>query len=66
MRRMIGFKDRSDFPNELNSWSDSLHPEDKQAALDAFSKNPGNCKVPVPVPLRSKTRPAFASALLAY
>ncbi len=32
-RRMIGYRDRTDFPNVLNSWSDSLHPEDKQAAL---------------------------------
>lgn len=38
-RHLLGYKDESDFPNVLNSWSDSLHPEDKQAALDAFSKH---------------------------
>ncbi|MCR5788560.1 MAG: PAS domain-containing protein [Lachnospiraceae bacterium] len=38
-RRLLGYKDESDFPNVLNSWSDKLHPEDKQAALDAFSKH---------------------------
>lgn len=29
----------NDFPNKLNSWSDKLHPEDKQRTLDAFSKH---------------------------
>ncbi|MBP5298354.1 MAG: PAS domain-containing protein [Lachnospiraceae bacterium] len=38
-RRLLGYRDESDFPNVLNSWSDSLHPEDKQAALDAFSNH---------------------------
>ena len=38
-RRLLGYRDESDFPNVLNSWSDSLHPEDKQAALDAFSRH---------------------------
>lgn len=38
-RHLLGYKDESDFPNVLNSWSDSLHPEDKQAALDAFSNH---------------------------
>ncbi|MCR4643034.1 MAG: PAS domain-containing protein [Lachnospiraceae bacterium] len=38
-RRLLGYRDESDFPNVLNSWSDSLHPEDKQAALNAFSKH---------------------------
>lgn len=36
-RRLLGFRDENDFPNVLNSWSDRLHPEDKQAALDAFN-----------------------------
>ncbi len=38
-RHLLGYRDESDFPNVLNSWSDSLHPEDKQAALDAFSNH---------------------------
>ncbi|MCR5687883.1 MAG: PAS domain-containing protein [Lachnospiraceae bacterium] len=38
-RRLLGYRDENDFPNVLNSWSDSLHPEDKQAALDAFNKH---------------------------
>lgn len=38
-RHLLGYQDERDFPNVLNSWSDSLHPEDKQAALDAFNKH---------------------------
>jgi len=36
-RRMLGFTNESDFPNKLNSWSDRLHPEDKERALNAFA-----------------------------
>jgi PAS domain S-box-containing protein len=38
-RKLLGYKDENDFPNKLNSWSDKLHPEDKQKALDAFSRH---------------------------
>ena len=38
-RRMLGFVNENDFPNRLNSWSDRLHPEDKQRTLDAFSRH---------------------------
>ena len=38
-RHLLGYQDERDFPNVLNSWSDSLHPEDKEAALDAFNKH---------------------------
>ena len=36
-RKTLGFKDENDFPNVMSSWSDRLHPEDKQMALDAFT-----------------------------
>lgn len=36
-RKLLGYNDENDFPNKLNSWSDKLHPEDKQKALEAFS-----------------------------
>ena len=36
-RKLLGYRDESDFPNTLNSWSDKLHPEDKQKALNAFA-----------------------------
>jgi PAS domain S-box-containing protein len=35
-RTMLGFTDENDFPNVLSSWSDRLHPEDKEFALKAF------------------------------
>ena len=37
-RRMLGFKDKNDFPNKLSSWSDRLHPDDKEATLSFLSE----------------------------
>ena len=36
-RRLLGYRDERDFPNVLSSWSNLLHPEDKQRTLNAFS-----------------------------
>jgi len=36
-RRMLGFTDEHDFPNVLESWSDRLHPEDKDQVLQLFA-----------------------------
>ncbi|MCL2719196.1 MAG: ATP-binding protein [Lachnospiraceae bacterium] len=36
-RQMLGFADESEFPNLLYSWSDRLHPEDKEKTLDIFA-----------------------------
>jgi len=38
-RHMLGYTDENDFPNLLCSWSDLLHPEDKEATLKAFEKH---------------------------
>jgi diguanylate cyclase (GGDEF)-like protein/PAS domain S-box-containing protein len=35
-RHMLGFTDENDFPNELHSWSDRLHPDDKERTLEAI------------------------------
>jgi len=35
-RHMLNFTDENDFPNVLSSWSDLLHPEDKEKTLNAF------------------------------
>ena len=35
--QMLGFTDDTDFPNVLGSWSDRLHPDDKDKALEAFA-----------------------------
>jgi len=33
---MIGYRDEKDFPNVLSSWSDLLHPEDRDRVLKQF------------------------------
>lgn len=35
-RHMIGYHNETDFPNRLESWSDLLHPEDKDRTLNLF------------------------------
>jgi len=37
LRTMLGFRDESDFPNVLGSWSNQLHPEDADWVLEAFA-----------------------------
>jgi len=37
LRHMLGYNDETDFPNVLSSWSDLLHPEDKDRTMDAFA-----------------------------
>lgn len=39
LRNLLGFQDERDFPNVLASWADRLHPQDKQATLDAFARH---------------------------
>ena len=36
-RHMLGFTSEADFPNVLHSWSDRLHPEDRDKTLNAFA-----------------------------
>ncbi|MDR3012013.1 MAG: response regulator [Chitinispirillales bacterium] len=36
-RHLLGFTDSSDFPDLLSSWSDRLHPDDKERTLTAFA-----------------------------
>jgi PAS domain S-box-containing protein len=38
-RHMLGYTDENDFPNLLSSWSSLLHPEDKEATLNAFANH---------------------------
>jgi len=38
-REMLGFTSERDFPNVLSSWSDRLHPDDKEQTLNAFAKH---------------------------
>jgi PAS domain S-box-containing protein len=36
-RSMLGYSNESDFPNILGSWSDRMHPDDKEKTLNAFA-----------------------------
>lgn len=36
-REMIGYTDENDFPNELESWSNLLHPDDRVAVLKEYN-----------------------------
>ncbi|MDR2543559.1 MAG: response regulator [Treponema sp.] len=38
-RHLLGFTDKNDFPNILSSWSDRLHPDDKERTLEAFKNH---------------------------
>lgn len=38
-RQMLGFENEQDFPNKLDSWSNLLHPDHKDATLKAFSES---------------------------
>ena len=35
-RHMLGYKDKTDFPDVLESWSDLLHPEDREQVLQEY------------------------------
>ncbi len=37
-RRMLGYHDTNDFPDVLESWSDLLHPDDKERTLKEFNE----------------------------
>jgi len=38
-RKILGFSDEHDFPNELNCWSERLHPYDKHKAQEAYFRH---------------------------
>ena len=38
-RQLLGFESEQDFPNIMSSWSNRLHPEDKEDVLQAFSNH---------------------------
>ncbi len=37
-RRMIGYQGKDDFPDVLESWSDLLHPDDREGVLREFNE----------------------------
>jgi len=38
-RQMLGFSDENDFPNTGDSWSERIHPDDKNEVLEAFERH---------------------------
>ncbi|MCL2698381.1 MAG: PAS domain-containing protein, partial [Oscillospiraceae bacterium] len=38
-RNMLGYTDIIDFPNTENSWSDRIHPDDKDRVYDCFDRH---------------------------
>jgi len=38
-RALLGFRDEQDFPNQLGSWANRLHPDDSKRTLDAFARH---------------------------
>jgi len=38
-RQMLGYTNRTDFPNTFSSWTDRIHPDDKDRVVDGFEKH---------------------------
>lgn len=57
-RKLLGFTDERDFPNILSSWSDRLHPDDKERTLAAFAThlNDRSGKIPYSLEYRLKLK----------
>ncbi len=55
-RHMLGYVDESDFPDVLSSWSESLHPEDKERVLSAFRVHVGDSTGATPYNLEYRLR----------
>ena len=57
-RRILGYHDTLDFPNELDSWSELLHPEDKDRVLkllqDTVADKTNHTKYKVEYRLKTK------------
>ncbi|MBA1191058.1 PAS domain-containing protein, partial [Pseudomonas entomophila] len=54
LRHLLGFRDENDFPNVLASWADRLHPEDRQATLDAFARHLSDTSGATPYRVRNR------------
>lgn len=56
--RLLGYTGNGDFPGVLGSWISLLHPEDRDASLEAFSRhvNDRSGRTPFDVSYRLRTR----------
>jgi len=57
-RKLLEYNNEQDFPNIFSSWSDRLHPEDKECTLTAFAAhlNDRSGKVPYSLEYRLKLK----------
>ena len=59
LRWMLGYKDASEFPNVLESWAESIHPDEKEYVLQCFVEHmidySGQTKFDLEYRLRTKT-----------
>ena len=55
-RQMLGFSDERDFPNILSSWSDRLHPDDKEITLKAFAAHINDRTGKIPYDLHTRLK----------
>lgn len=55
-RRLLGFRDENDFPNVLASWSNRLHPEDKESTLKTLHNHLMDCKDKTPYNLEYRIK----------
>lgn len=57
-RHLLGYSNTADFPNILESWSDKLHPDDKERILKDLSNHLNNLsgKSPYPMEYRLKNK----------
>ena len=59
-RRMIGYQNKQDFPDRLESWSNLLHPDDQALIMDRFMETlkdkSGHTRYDVEYRLKTKNR----------
>jgi len=57
-RQMLGYESEADFPNVFGSWSDAIHPDDRERVIEAFEKhiNDKSGNSPYDVELRLEKR----------
>ncbi|MFP4221657.1 MAG: methyl-accepting chemotaxis protein [Phormidium sp.] len=55
-RNLIGYKNEQDLPNLLESWTDALHPDDREAVLTAFNDHVADSSGTIPYNVEYRLR----------
>lgn len=55
-RHLLGFTDENDFPNELSSWADRIHPDDYDRVMKAFNDHIKDSTGKTPYSLNYRTK----------